>query len=91
MGWFLSTSVNASEVNWDPWTLSCLSSRGRGGERFVDFAGHVALQAAYHFAFGQALPGAALDIGSGSLVDAHPADDDQVQGGVSLATAPNQT
>ena len=51
----------------------------------MDFAGHVALQAARHLAFGQPLAGAPLDVGSGSLVGAHPAHDDHVEGGVGLA------
>jgi len=54
-------------------------------EDAVDLAGHVALQAAHYLAFGQPLPGASLDVGPGSLVGAHSAHDDHVEGGVGLA------
>ena len=68
-----------------PLTLSCLSSCRWGGEYAVDFTSDIALQAAHDLAFGQPLQGPASDIGSGSLVGAHSAHDDHVQGRVGLA------
>ena len=64
-----------------------MSSTRWGREDAVDFAGHVALQAAHDLTLGQPFLGSARDVGSGSLVGAHSAHDDHVQGGVGLAVA----
>ncbi len=53
----------------------------------VEVAGEVALEAAADFAVGLALGTAALDIGKGRRVAAHPGDGDHVQGAVELAVA----
>lgn len=53
----------------------------------VDFAGDVAFEAADDVAFGDAVCGAALDVGAGAGAVAHADDDDAVEGGVGLAVA----
>ena len=78
--------------------LLCLSSGLRAGvlgglqsvcwwEVLVDLAGDVALEAADDLAFGQALGGAAFDVGAGGLVVAHPDDGDDVEGAVGGSVA----
>src|SRR5215204_5361255 len=61
---------------------------GRGDwEEPVDLAGHIALEAADDLALGQALSGAAVDVGDGRRVPAHPDHDDPKQRGIGLAVA----
>ena len=58
-----------------------------GFEGPVEVAGEVALDAASDIAFGFAFGQAALDVGLGGRVAAHPVDGDDVQGPVELAVA----
>src|SRR5512132_1830292 len=68
--------------------LEWLGGRGRADwEEPVDLTGHIALEAADDLALGQALSGAALDVGDGRRVPAHPEHDDPEQRGVGLAGA----
>ena len=62
-------------------------SVNRRAESPVEVAGEVALDAAADFLVGLALGSAALDVGAGRRVVAHPVDGDDVQGAVELAVA----
>src|ERR1700729_1514844 len=79
---------------WSPtlMTLLCLSIRfwclvELAVEGAVEVAGEVGLDAASDVAFGFAFGQAALDVGLGGRVAAHPVDGDDVQGPVELAVA----
>jgi hypothetical protein len=65
-----------------------LRALGRlAGEGAVEVAGEVALDAAADFSVGFAFGSAALHVGDGGGVAAHPADGDDLQGAVELAVA----
>src|ERR1700691_2518336 len=75
--------------------LLCLSSSCglvlvagfRAGQELVDLAGDISFEAADDLFLGQALGGAALDVGTGGGVVAHAGDDDHVEGAVGLPVA----
>src|SRR5665811_1729906 len=82
--WSIRTSVKRVEVNWDPWTLSCLSRGIWARERSEDLSSHVAFETSDDLAFGKALCQSSGDIVFGALIGAHPTDDHHVQGRVGL-------
>ena len=64
-----------------------VASVSSGAQAAVDLAGDVTLQAADDLLLGQAFFAAAVDVGAGGGVGAHPGDHDPPQGMAGLAVA----